>query len=228
MTRSTASRIAGTALLAAVCATLLLTLADHAGAAAVSRLTRSSVRAPTTGCAAATSRQARACEPSRRHRGKHAHNSHRRRHTHHKGTGEGTGTITTRLSPICEDDSKAISTAGTSTCDDGSEPQCALNTTPVLRADGEILYCTPDTLPGEEECGNEGSPACGSFASSGAPACDDGTDAPLSAEGVYGCDDGTEPRCDEGLALSISEDGSSLVCEPANVEAGDGPDGEAD
>ena len=205
MTRSPASRIAGIALLVATCAALLLALAGSAAA-------------KTSACSAHTSRQAHACTQARHHRSKRSHASHRRKHTRRKGS-PATG-IVTHLAPLCEDGSKPTISGGVPTCVDGSEPQCALNTTPVFNASGAVLYCTPDTLPGEEECDTEDTQSCnGSTASTpAAPACQDGTDASLNAEGVYACDDGTEPRCGEGFSLSISEGGTTLVCEPTTTE----------
>jgi hypothetical protein len=211
MIRSATARIA---LLAAICAALLLV---PAGATAA----RSSARAST--CSARGARHARACAQARRHKARRTHASHRRKHA--RRTSSASTGIATRVAPVCENGAKLTLSAGSPGCSDGGEPQCATGTTPVLTAAGAVLYCTPDTLPGEEECGTEGTPSCSGSTSSSpaAPACEDGTDATLDLEGVYACDDGSEPRCGEGFALSISEAGTSLVCEPATQEpAGSG------
>jgi hypothetical protein len=206
MIRSATSRIAGIALLAAVCAAMLLSLA--AGASA-----------KTSACSAHASKQARACAQSRRHRSRRPRSGSRHRKHGSRRHAAANG-LATRLAPVCENGAKATVSAGAITCSDGSEPQCALNTTPVFNASGSIVYCTLDTLPGEEECNTEETPSCNGSTSSSpaAPACDDGSEAALDSEGVYGCDDGSEPRCGEGFSLSISESGTSLVCEPASEE----------
>jgi hypothetical protein len=57
---------------------------------------------------------------------------------------------------------------------------------------------------------------------SGSPGttCANGLNATLDEEGTFACAGGGEPGCQEGFAPVVANDGSTLVCEPEQVEAG--------
>jgi hypothetical protein len=57
-----------------------------------------------------------------------------------------------------------------------------------------------------------------------AASCSDGTNATANEEGGFTCANGSEPGCAEGLDPALSNDGSTLLCEP---EANGGEDAEA-
>jgi hypothetical protein len=57
---------------------------------------------------------------------------------------------------------------------------------------------------------------------SGSPGttCSNVLNATLDEEGTFACAAGGEPGCQEGFAPVVADDGSTLVCEPEQVEAG--------
>jgi hypothetical protein len=168
-----------------------------------------------TACASASHRSARACAQARHHH-KTSHSKHSRKH-HVKAP---VRTEDKTVPPVCEDGSEAVRSDGGPQCDDGSEPQCSLGTAPVLSPDGKPLVCRPEgeAASFDEGCRPQSEPEdeCTKTApESGTSACDDGSTATQNDEGVYVCGDGTEPRCPDPAALTLSESGTSLVCEPA-------------
>jgi len=62
-----------------------------------------------------------------------------------------------------------------------------------------------------------------------AASCDDGSEPALAAEETFACDDGSEPSCDDGSELTLSSDGSKLLCSGSGSEpepeAGEPEDG---
>ncbi|HEY2282064.1 MAG TPA: hypothetical protein VGH60_00775 [Solirubrobacteraceae bacterium] len=50
--------------------------------------------------------------------------------------------------------------------------------------------------------------------------CSGGANATLDEEGTFACAGGGEPGCQEGLSPVVADDGSTLVCEPEQNEAG--------
>ncbi len=126
------------------------------------------------------------------------------------------------LAPGCEDGSTpATDGEGATSCADGAEPQCPAGTHAKLSREGTILYCEhggeTETGFDEGQCEGASTPGCGTL---GTPeqqlsACDDGSRANTTGEGEYRCADGSEPACPAGYELTISGDGSSLVCDSA-------------
>ena len=64
------------------------------------------------------------------------------------------------------------------------------------------------------------SPAPATPAVSPGATCPDGVNATLDEEGSFACAGGAEPGCQEGFSPVVSDDGSTLVCEPEQNEAG--------
>jgi hypothetical protein len=117
--------------------------------------------------------------------------------------------------PRCEDGSTAARSAeGSLSCADGSEPTCQENAGAKFASDGTILYCIPPPNAGPSEACTPGSAGCGSFdmTESSTSACDDGSPARLQ-NATYTCADGSEPACAEGAPPTLSNDGTTLVCE---------------
>jgi hypothetical protein len=50
--------------------------------------------------------------------------------------------------------------------------------------------------------------------------CSNGLNATLNEEGSFACAGGGEPGCQEGFAPVVAEDGTTLVCEPEQADAG--------
>jgi hypothetical protein len=167
------------------------------------------------------------CRPRREPRDRAAKRSTRRHRGHARARGNGAGTQAGRTPPACEDGSTASAGAGVQTCADGSEPQCPAVTTAELSSAGTIQYCTPETEPSTpfDDGGCKPAPGqrpgCGTIGVPEQPtsACADGAPATASEEGDYTCPDGGEPQCPEGSVLTISADGSSLVCDAAGDPA---------
>jgi hypothetical protein len=58
-------------------------------------------------------------------------------------------------------------------------------------------------------------------AAEGVAVCEDGSAPLANQEGAFSCDDGSEPRCEAGQIITLSSDGSTLLCEtPAGEETG--------
>jgi hypothetical protein len=126
----------------------------------------------------------------------------------------------TLLPPVCEDGSKPSTTEDEQTCADGSEPQCPDGTITRETNKGVILYCLaqkePSTPFSEEACEpGAAQDACGTLVSGEhpTPACPGGANATATGETEFTCPDGSEPHCEAGFQLTLSEDGSELVCE---------------
>jgi hypothetical protein len=63
-------------------------------------------------------------------------------------------------------------------------------------------------------------PPAATSAGSPGTTCPDGVNATLDEEGSFACAGGAEPGCQEGFSPVVSDDGSTLVCEPEQNEAG--------
>ncbi|HMD56366.1 MAG TPA: hypothetical protein VKG82_02715 [Solirubrobacteraceae bacterium] len=211
-----ASRLARLIVLALAAAALLMALA---GTALARKPACTSSRAP------ALRRGARACVQSHRRRRTSARRP-RRRHRSVGAQSGGSGAAAAREAPTCEDGSRSARTAGgPPTCPDGSEPQCTVDATPIVAGNGSILYCAPSgeaSTPFGESCLSElhSRPGCAGAPEQGGSACADGTPASANAEGAFVCDDASEPRCPAGYELTLSEGGTTLVCDVPEEEAG--------
>jgi hypothetical protein len=64
------------------------------------------------------------------------------------------------------------------------------------------------------------SPAPAAPAGSPGTTCPDGVNATLDEEGSFACAGGAEPGCQEGFSPVVSDDGSTLICESEQNEAG--------
>jgi len=51
-----------------------------------------------------------------------------------------------------------------------------------------------------------------------AASCDDGSEPVLAAEETFACDDGSEPSCVDGSELTLSNDGSQLLCSGSEAD----------
>ncbi len=125
-----------------------------------------------------------------------------------------------RVAPACEDGSTPAPDAeGATSCADGAEPVCPAGAQPRISKDGTILFCVhgtePETPFDTGQCEDAATAGCGTVGAPGqqVSACDDGSRASAGAEGEYRCADGSEPSCPTGYELTISGDGSSLVCD---------------
>lgn len=68
--------------------------------------------------------------------------------------------------------------------------------------------------------GKAQTPAASAPSGSSGTTCANGLNATLDEEGTFACTGGGEPGCQEGFAPVVADDGTTLVCEPEQVEAG--------
>lgn len=115
---------------------------------------------------------------------------------------------------VCADESEPLRASnGTFSCDDGSQPGCEDESSPIR--EHHSLACVVTAPPaGESNCPEEGA---GSFcltgsSGSGEPVCEDGSTPIASGEGTPICDDGSEPACEDGSAPLETGDGT-FSCE---------------
>jgi len=163
--------------------------------------------AHSSACTSRARRFARACSQSRRH---HKPAKHARHHGKSKGS---KSKRRVHIAPTCEDGSTPTTVGEESTCADGTEAQCPTGTAATFAPDGSIAYCTPEgplsATPVEPASGN---------GETSSP-CSDGSSATMGGEGAFACANGSEPQCPEPTFLTLSENGSTLVCEASEEGA---------
>ncbi len=161
-----------------------------------------------SGCATRGGKATRG-KQGRRHAGRHAAKTHRK-----------TAPTEALLTPaLCEDQSSPVRASdGSFSCDDGSEPGCEGESSPVRS--GSMLECAVSAGSPEPACGEE---TAESFCYTGAveseePVCEDGSAPATSSGGPPACDDGSEPHCEDASAPTRSA-GHGLVCDDSAADA---------
>jgi hypothetical protein len=179
-----------------------------------------------TACSARTAKHAKgrtghpACA-THKNKGAHHANSKRKPAKHAAKSHPKTKPAPPLLTPaLCEDETAPTrATDGSFSCDDGSEPSCEGEATPIRS--GHSLKCPVEPAETETETACEGnSPESfcyTSSVSSNEPACEDGSSPTPSGNGPSVCDDGSVPLCEDGSPASASFDGEP-VCQDTLAE----------
>lgn len=199
-------------------------------AVALAALLAGSVQASSSVCRPASARSGhgpRVCAASRKGASAHARHTagarhhkrtaHRKRNRRSRPAGPVAGVIAT-----CEGGRAPVVAAnGTISCADGGAPACEDGASP--RISGSRVICPTAAAESREEAevgeaGCSGEAACSSSSSEGGEEpCEDGP-AKRGEDGSFQCTDGSEPECLSGYRLTVTANGSEMLCVPGGTE----------